>query len=73
MEFSLLYPYLETYKSPAIFLGAFLFGETIILSAVFLAIENSWSLLLMFVLSFLGTLIADIVWFVAGGYFLHNF
>lgn len=57
---------LTTYQLPAIFLGAFFFGETVIISAAFLAGHGVWSLYTVFLLSFLGTIISDSLWFLFG-------
>ena len=51
---------------PAMFLGAFLFGETVILAAAFLAAQGLWSAWTVFWLTFLGTLAADSLWFLYG-------
>lgn len=68
MDIDALLPLLQEYSSPAIFVGAFLFGETVILAATFLAAEGLWSFWEVFVLSFFGGLIADILWFLLGRY-----
>lgn len=65
-----LLPYLIAYKFPALFLGSFFFGETVILSAVFFALESSWPLSQVFGISLIGVITADAVWFFAGRYFL---
>ncbi|HBB37747.1 MAG: hypothetical protein UV82_C0013G0035 [Candidatus Magasanikbacteria bacterium GW2011_GWD2_43_18] len=57
---------LTTYQLPAIFLGAFFFGETVIVSAAFLAGQGLWSLGIVFSLAFLGTIISDLIWFLFG-------
>ena len=57
---------LTTYQLPAIFLGAFFFGETVIVTAAFLAGQGIWSLWTVFVLSLSGTLLSDSLWFIFG-------
>lgn len=51
---------------PALFLGTFLFGETIILAASFLAAQGLWSAWTVWWLALLGTLGADALWFLYG-------
>lgn len=69
MQFdSNLLQWLITLEEPAIFFGAFFFGETVILAASFLAAEGVWSLNNVFWLSLLGTVVSDIIWFYAGRY-----
>jgi membrane protein DedA with SNARE-associated domain len=63
-------PYLTEYKALTLFLGAFFFGETVILSAVFLGMSGAWSLLDVFLYGLLGTFAADMAWFVFGRRFL---
>ena len=57
---------LVTYQMPAIFLGAFFFGETVILTAAFLAGQGIWSVASVFWLSLVGTVVSDSLWFVLG-------
>ena len=57
---------LSTYQLPAIFLGSFFFGETVILTAAFLAGEGTWSISSVFWLSLAGTVISDSLWFLLG-------
>lgn len=59
-------PLLLTYQLPAIFLGAFFFGETVIITAAFLSGQGIWSLSNVFWLSLAGTVISDGVWFLFG-------
>ena len=63
MEQSLVISLLSRYELPAIFLGAFFFGESVILAATFLAAEGVWPLYGVFWLSLTGTLVADCMWF----------
>jgi len=65
MDFSII-SLLSTYQLPAIFLGAFFFGETVILTAAFLAGQGTWSIKSVFWLSLAGTVISDSLWFFGG-------
>ena len=55
--------FLITYRLPAIFVGAFFFGETVIIAAAFLAGQGTLEVLPVFVLAFLATIVSDTVWF----------
>lgn len=59
---------LSTYQLPAILLGSILFGETVIITAAFLSAQGYWSPVIVFVLSLIGTISSDIVWFILGKY-----
>ncbi len=63
---SLIVSFLSDYQLPAIFLGAFFFGETVILTAAFLAGQGLWGVGNVVLLSLLGTLAADTLWFLFG-------
>ncbi|MFA6510468.1 MAG: VTT domain-containing protein [Candidatus Paceibacterota bacterium] len=54
------------YQMPALFLGSFLFGETVILAASFLSAQGFWSAWTVFFLSLLGTMSSDALWFLYG-------
>lgn len=54
------------YHLPAIFLGAFFFGETVIISAAVLAAKGYWSLWVVFWFSLIGTIASDCIWFYCG-------
>ncbi len=57
---------------PAIFLGAFFFGESVIITAAFMAAQGLWSLPSVFALAFAGTLASDAAWYLLGtGIYLH--
>lgn len=60
--------WLTTLEEPALFFGAFFFGETVIVAASFLAAQGVWSMSNVFWLTLVGTVAADIVWFYAGRY-----
>ncbi len=57
---------LTEYQWPAIFIGAFLFGETVIIAAAFLAAGGLWTLTDVFWLSLAGTITSDSTWFLFG-------
>lgn len=58
--------YLVAYELPALFVGAMLFGEMVLVAAIVLAAEGVWSLSLVFGVFFVGTVFADVMWFVFG-------
>lgn len=58
--------YLSIYGPIAIFLGTFFFGESVVIAAAFLAGQGIWSVWIVFILSFLGTIISDSLWFTGG-------
>ena len=51
---------------PAIFVGTFFLGETVILAGIVLAAAHVLPVPALFVLSLLGTLSSDLVWFLFG-------
>lgn len=57
---------LYAYEFPALFFGGFFFGETVIIPAAFLAGQDILSLTEVFWVTYLGTVIADTLWFFAG-------
>ncbi len=58
--------FLIQYNVPALFAGAVLFGETVILTASFLAAQGWWSLSTVFWVTLFGTVLSDCIWFVFG-------
>lgn len=58
--------FLIQYQLPALFAGAVLFGETIILTAAFLSAQGWWSLSNIFFVTLLGTVVSDVIWFLLG-------
>jgi len=66
METNFFIEILTLYQMPAIFLGSFLFGETVILTAAFLSAQGLWSTWTIFWLALLGTLASDALWFLYG-------
>jgi len=59
-------PMLLAYQLPAIFLGAFFFGETVVITAAALSAQGIWSVFNVFWLSLAGTVISDAIWFLSG-------
>lgn len=57
---------ISDYRLVAVFLGAALFGETVIISSAFLAAKGVFSLASVFSLTFLGTIVSDSIWFYFG-------
>ena len=51
---------------PALFVGSFLFGETVVLAAAFLSSQGLWSAWTIYWLDLLGTLASDALWFLYG-------
>lgn len=57
---------LATYQVPAAFAGAFFFGETVVMTAAYLAAQLDWSIPPLFLAALLGTLAADSAWYYGG-------
>ncbi len=57
---------LGLYRLPAAFAGAFFFGDSVILTTAYLAGQQHWSPVPIFLAMFLGTAVADTLWFFAG-------
>ncbi|MEK7540432.1 MAG: VTT domain-containing protein [Patescibacteria group bacterium] len=57
---------LEGLEEPIVFVGSFLFGETVILSGSYLAGQGVWSVVVVYIWALLGTLAADAAWFYLG-------
>lgn len=64
---------LTSFRGSAIFFGAFFFGETVVITASFLAAHGLWSLRDVFWLALAGTVLSDLVWFIFGQRFLRFF
>jgi len=56
----------EAYRLVAVFLGSFFFGDSVIITAAYLAGQLHWSVIPIFVVAVLGTVIADTLWFLLG-------
>lgn len=57
---------LEGLEEVIVFVGSFLFGETVILSGSYLAGQGIWSVVTVYIWALLGTLVADAAWFYLG-------
>jgi membrane protein DedA with SNARE-associated domain len=66
MDTGFLIEILTLYQMPALFLGSFFFGETVVLAAAVLSAQGLWSCWTIFWLSLLGTLASDALWFLYG-------
>jgi len=55
-----------------VFIGSFLFGETVIITAATLAVNFGWSFFNIFWVALLGTIISDVMWFYLGGIVLRR-
>lgn len=62
---------LVRFQGPAIFLGAFFFGESVIITSAFLAAQGLWSLPVVFGLALAGTLVSDAAWYFLGRKIYH--
>lgn len=51
------------HKSWIVFVGTFFLGESVVLAASALAAQGSWSVVMVAIWAFLGTVISDTVWF----------
>lgn len=57
------------YHNWAVVVGAFFFGESIIITAAYLAAELGWNIFYLVLAAFFGTVISDTCWFFAGRFF----
>lgn len=64
---------LTTYQIPSVFLGAFFFGDSVILTSAYLAGQLAWSPIPIFLAAFAGTVASDTLWFFFGKYFSTRF
>jgi membrane protein DedA with SNARE-associated domain len=64
---------LTTYQIPSIFIGAFFFGDSVILTGAYLAGELGWSPVPIFLAALAGTIVSDTLWFFFGKYFASRF
>lgn len=59
MHIETIFHYLTTYQIPAIFIGAFFFGEAVILVAALLAQQGMWDFSTVFFVSLIATVLSD--------------
>jgi membrane protein DedA with SNARE-associated domain len=64
---------LTAYQIPSVFAGAFFFGDSVILTAAYVAGQLSWSPIPLFLAAFLGTIASDTLWFLFGSKLLARF
>lgn len=62
----ILASFLIAHQVPAIFFSSMIFGDAVIMTAAFLSGQGIWSPITVFILTFFGTLVADIFWFFLG-------
>ena len=65
---NILLGYLNQYQILVIFIGTFLFGDTIVISLAFFAEQGALSLSSLIIFGFLGTVISDSIWFFMSKY-----
>ncbi|MDO8624363.1 MAG: hypothetical protein Q7R54_03345 [bacterium] len=68
-----LAPFIEAYGYWFVYLGTVFFGEIIILTSFILSGQGFFDAGLVFILSILGTLTADLFWYITGRLSLHVF
>lgn len=64
---------LAAYQVPSVFAGAFFFGDSVILTAAYVAGQLAWSPIPLFLAAFFGTIAADTLWFLFGAKLLARF
>lgn len=64
---------LTAYQLPTVFLGAFFFGDSVILTSAYLAGQLQWSVVPIFLAALLGTIISDSLWYFFGAYLNSRF
>ncbi len=57
---------LSSLQWPVVFWGSVIFGDTVILSAGYLAGQGTWEFWTVFIAALLGTMVADTIWFYCG-------
>lgn len=65
--------FLTTYQLPSVFVGAFLFGDSIIVTSSYLAGQLSWSPVPIFLAALAGTVASDTLWYLFGRFFSDRF
>jgi len=64
---------LTTYQIPSVFVGAFFFGDSVILTSAYLAGQLAWSPVPIFLTALAGTVLSDTLWFLFGKFFADRF
>ena len=62
----LIIDFLTLYQVPALFVGAFFFGEAVILAAALLAQDGLWNIWTVFGVSFVATVVSDAICYYIG-------
>ncbi len=57
---------LHSYRHLAVFLGAFFFGDSVLFTIAYLGGQQSWPMAPVVVAAFLGTALADTLWYALG-------
>ncbi len=63
IDSNLITQLLTAYHLPAVFVGAFFFGESVIITATYLAIQLGWSPITLALAALAGTVTSDTIWF----------
>jgi membrane protein DedA with SNARE-associated domain len=64
---------LTVHRLPAVFVGAFFFGDSVFFTAAYLAGQLQWPVFPIFATAFIGTAAADTMWFFLGIFFAQKF
>ena len=64
---------LTTYHIPAVLAGTFFFGESVVITSAYLAIQLGWPIAEVFLAAFAGTVISDTFWFFLGSFLQKRF
>ncbi len=64
---------LTTHQIASVFVGAFFFGDSVILTSAYLAGQLAWSPLPIFLAALAGTVLSDTLWFFFGRFFAARF
>ena len=64
---------LTTHQISSVFIGAFFFGDSVILASAYLAGQLAWSPFPIFLAALAGTVISDTLWFFFGKFFSGRF
>lgn len=68
-----LLSFLSANQLTTVFLGAFVFGDSVILSTSYLAGQLGWPLIPIFLAALAGTVLSDTLWYLFGVHFLARF
>lgn len=68
-----LLSFLSTYQLTTVFIGAFIFGDSVILTTSYLAGQLDWPPIPIFLAALSGTIISDTLWYLFGVHLLARF